>query len=218
LDEKPYKEYSSAIREMYDSLNVKCFAYFPCNDDEENSTNEEDDLNAFWRNVNQRRTGSCYNNSKVIVFDSTDDYDSYLKDNLNRVQLALVSKLLVDNQENFMPERKRTAMCRSHFPNIRSQIVENFDRFFLSNETKQDDLYSDDMASPRPYIRQTINVYPKKNMYNNLNKSTSSQTMVNFFLVLTSFFLISVTLTFVFAFALKLCSKKYAAVQLESQV
>ncbi len=206
---------------MYDSLNVKCFAYFPCNDEEDKTTNDDDDgdyYHGFWRNANHRRTGSCVNSSKVIVFDSTDDYNSYLMNNLNRDQLSNISKSLYENRDHFMPERKRNAVCRSFFPNFWLRIVENFDRYFQCNESRDNNSDDSHRVTSRTYIRQTINVYPRKNPYSNTNKNTSSQTMMNFFIVLTLFFLLTVALTCAIAFGIKLCcSKKYVEVQLESQ-
>jgi hypothetical protein len=85
LHEKPYKSNSYYIWSSFDSLEVKCFAYLPCEENE-----NEDAYDNIWTNKGHRKVGKCHNGSRVMIYDNIRDYSNFIKTNLLNDQLEKV--------------------------------------------------------------------------------------------------------------------------------
>ena len=107
----------STLKSIADS----CFSYLPC--DDEDPTKFEN----IWSSRDERRVGKCFKNFKVMVFESTDDYDSFMKNKLTAQQLELINSKLTTNIEEMMSLRKRSAICLTHFTEVPKKIASNFE-------------------------------------------------------------------------------------------
>jgi secretory phospholipase A2 len=132
LHEKPYKQDSSLIWEYFSSINVKCFAYFPCDDSNSNEI-VDSYYEKFYSNIGDRRLGSCFNKSRVVVFDSIDDYTDYINKNLQIKHLNHIQNQLSENYEWFLNKNKKNWTCFKQLgTQLPSKIVKNFEEEFLS--------------------------------------------------------------------------------------
>ena len=130
LQEKPYKKGSFYILSTFRSIADSCFAYLPCDD------SQPDKYQSIWSAKGERRAGKCHKNFKVIVFESTDDYDDFMKNKLTIDQLEMVSSRLTTNTEEMMSERKKKAPCLAHFTDIPTKIAHNFESKYISDRKK----------------------------------------------------------------------------------
>jgi secretory phospholipase A2 len=126
LNEKPYKENSYPVWERFEILKLKCVAYLPCSENQEEQIKFEN----IYENKLERQTGSCVNTSRVMVFDSSNDYTEYLSKNLNKNQLEMTKDLL------YTLQKKKFKCSKSPvFLEYPSKIIENFKENFLASKT-----------------------------------------------------------------------------------
>lgn len=117
------------------------FCFFPCEEKDTESNYEQ-----LWERNEHRKTGSCSNGLKVMVFDSSRDYSEYLTENLNKEQLSLTKNILNENLDRFfikkIPKTKYLD-CSNEFLGYKQNILNNFEKVFLKDEVsnvhKEDD-------------------------------------------------------------------------------
>ena len=104
---------------FFESLTVKCFAYFPCSFDN------------VWSSVSHRRTGTCFDASfRAMEFDSVFDYLIFVNETLTPHQLVSTRRLLAQNADVFTNARKKAWHC---FQKLNQDASENIVRSFESN-------------------------------------------------------------------------------------
>lgn len=127
LHAKPYKRGSNYVWTSYKELNMKCFAYFPCD--------ELSDLyDNIWEMDKKRHTGSCFNGFRVAVFNDTKDYSEFMNKKVTRVQKEIMADGLRTRRDQFMSEPKKKAECLSYFPNEHENIAKGLEKRFLQPE------------------------------------------------------------------------------------
>ncbi|CAF0832716.1 unnamed protein product [Brachionus calyciflorus] len=123
LHEKPYKAHSYEIWTQYETLNIKCFSYMPCNE----KTDEYDNI---WKQKGSRDTGECSNGTRVMVFESINDYLEFTNENIRLSQMIEINKKLITDHERF--DSKTKYKCAHSFPKIKQKLADNFESEFLN--------------------------------------------------------------------------------------
>lgn len=98
----------------------------PCNDQ------AEDVHDNIWSVKATRRTGECVNGTRVMLFESIDDYRSFIEV-LTIDQLKLIKKFLVTDQTRFTSEKKNT-LCANRFDDFPQKIADHFASEFIPPE------------------------------------------------------------------------------------
>lgn len=131
LHEEPIKTGSPKIWHSFNTLGIKCYSFFPCSNGFE----------TFWNNLNDRETGSCNEGVKVVVFNSIDDYMSYLTDNLNKDELVLEKNLLSLNLDKFYIAKTmkiKFESCLNETYEFKTKVVDSFTNSFGIESQIQD--------------------------------------------------------------------------------
>jgi hypothetical protein len=99
----------------------------PCN------SNELDHFyDNIWSKKEQRRTGSCYDNFRVMVFDSIFDYINFMNHTLTHKQHLIVKKLLVNNTNKFLSIKKKNLKCYKMYEDYPRRIIDYYNEKFLN--------------------------------------------------------------------------------------
>jgi hypothetical protein len=122
LHDEPYKPNSRVIWESYETIGVKCFAYFPCKNER------------IWQNVKRRETGECVNDFKLLLFDSIFDYANYIEENFARADREHTRDMLLANRDVYFSARKRNFKCNHLFPNFSLDIAQSFEKRYFPTE------------------------------------------------------------------------------------
>lgn len=117
LSAEPLKEtYSLVIRSIFFvGLNLKCFAYLPCNEDE----NEDED--AFFGS-GLRRIGDCSNGIKVRAFQSIQEYDLFMQNFSSKLEVVNILR----NSSELKNEDKHNATCYRNFKYLINDMIDSF--------------------------------------------------------------------------------------------
>lgn len=125
MHELPYKPHSYEIWESFSSLNVKCFSYLPCSDNDEHRN--------IWETTKKRDTGECVNGSRVMVFDSILDYSDFIVE-LKLSQKLEINKRLIADKKKYIPPNKQKFKCFYLFSKFWEKISNNFESEFLKGD------------------------------------------------------------------------------------
>ena len=96
------------------------------------SSNELDHrYDNIWSNKEQRRTGSCYQGFRVIVFDTIFDYMKFMNNTLTHNQHLTVKELLLNNTSKFLSIKKKNFKCYKMYEDYPNRIVDYYKQNFL---------------------------------------------------------------------------------------
>ncbi len=126
LHEEPYKKHSYFIWSSFKSIGVKCFAYVPCE--------ANDYVDKMF--VKKRQTGKCFDGLKVMVFDSTEDYNQYMTSQLDISHLITINENLLNQSDQFTPIRKKNFKCYPFFSYFPEKMAQSFAKRYLKSETE----------------------------------------------------------------------------------
>lgn len=136
LEEEPIKNGSASIWHSYNILGIKCYSFFPCNQNDKNFI-------SFWKSLGNRETGTCYDGLKVVVFNSIEDYKNVLHESLNRDELLVERNILNSSLDKFYVNKTKSKLlkyadCSDETKEYRDVIVSNFAQSFdLENKIQK---------------------------------------------------------------------------------
>jgi hypothetical protein len=86
--------------------------------------------------VKKRQTGKCFDGLKVMVFDSTEDYNQYMTSQLDVSQLIAINENLLNKSDQFTPIRKKNFKCYPFFSYFPEKMAQSFAKRYLKSETE----------------------------------------------------------------------------------
>lgn len=88
--------------------------------------------------MKNRKTGTCFNNYKVVAFNHVDDYLRFMNTHLTGEQKLEVKNLLDNNLDKFYSPKvknKKYINCVNNLASYKSELVDQFRERFLFNST-----------------------------------------------------------------------------------
>jgi hypothetical protein len=168
LHEEPYKKHSYFIWSSFKSIGVKCFAYVPCE--------ANDYVDKIF--VKKRQTGKCFDGIKVMVFDSIEDYNQYMSNQLDISQLNSIKENLLNKSDQFTPIRKKNFKCYPYFSYFPEKMEQRFAIRYLKSETERGSTRSMNHSSANKNLTQIKileNLDKNTSVIYNENKTTNNQ-------------------------------------------
>ncbi len=147
---------------------MKCFAYVPCE--------ANDYVDKIF--VKKRQTGKCFDGIKVMVFDSIEDYNQYMSNQLDISQLNSIKENLLNKSDQFTPIRKKNFKCYPYFSYFPEKMEQRFAIRYLKSETERGSTRSMNHSSANKNLTQIKileNLDKNTSVIYNENKTTNNQ-------------------------------------------